>query len=453
MRLALPCAAAAIVLAGGAAWLTAGVDAEPAPALHAAARPDAARRPAHATEIVFQAFTWNAEVGGQRGVWYRHLAPLADELAAAGVTHVWFPPASRSVSPQGYMPGDLYDLGSGDAPGDNRTLYGNQAELVACVKAFHARGMACLADVVLNHRCASHQEAGVWNVFHHPSGRAMWERWALARGDYGGTGQADTGADFAPAPDVDHANARVRDDIVEWLAWMRRAIGFDGFRFDFSKGYAPRFVKEYLERTSTSFAIGEYWSSMDYSGATLEPQQDSHRQLLCDWIDGTGGMACAFDFTTKGLLQEAVGRGEYWRLKDRHGKAAGLLGWWPARSVTFLDNHDTGSTQAHWPFPRDGVLAGYAYILTHPGLPAIFWDHLRSWDPAVRETIVRLARLRHDLGLSRESRLEILLADQTRYAARVDGKVTLLLGQDGWQPGEGWRPRLSGPGFRIWTRE
>ena len=28
-----------------------------------------------------------------------------------------------------------------------------------------------------------------------------------------------------------------------------------------------------------------------------------------------------------------------------------MLGWWPSRAVTFLDNHDTGSTQAHWPFP------------------------------------------------------------------------------------------------------
>lgn len=26
----------------------------------------------------------------------------------------------------------------------------------------------------------------------------------------------------------------------------------------------------------------------------------------------------------------------------------GLLGWMPTHAVTFLDNHDTGSTQAHW---------------------------------------------------------------------------------------------------------
>jgi len=34
-------------------------------------------------------------------------------------------------------------------------------------------------------------------------------------------------------------------------------------------------------------------------------------------------------------------RNEYWRLKDAEGKPPGLVGWWPSRSVLFLENHDT----------------------------------------------------------------------------------------------------------------
>jgi hypothetical protein len=34
-------------------------------------------------------------------------------------------------------------------------------------------------------------------------------------------------------------------------------------------------------------------------------------------------------------------RGEYWRLRDSSGKPPGVMGWWPSRSVTFLENHDT----------------------------------------------------------------------------------------------------------------
>lgn len=41
-------------------------------------------------------------------------------------------------------------------------------------------------------------------------------------------------------------------------------------------------------------------------------------------------------------------RCEYWRLRDSTGKPAGLLGWWPSRSVTFLENHDTVRGAAAW---------------------------------------------------------------------------------------------------------
>lgn len=43
-------------------------------------------------------------------------------------------------------------------------------------------------------------------------------------------------------------------------------------------------------------------------------------------------------------MQEAV-KGQYWRLRDPKGKPPGVMGWWPSRAVTFIDNHDTGSTQ------------------------------------------------------------------------------------------------------------
>lgn len=43
-------------------------------------------------------------------------------------------------------------------------------------------------------------------------------------------------------------------------------------------------------------------------------------------------------------LQEAV-KGQFWRLRDPQGKPPGVMGWWPSRAVTFIDNHDTGSTQ------------------------------------------------------------------------------------------------------------
>jgi hypothetical protein len=33
----------------------------------------------------------------------------------------------------------------------------------------------------------------------------------------------------------------------------------------------------------------------------------------------------------------------------------------------------------HWPFPSEHVMLGYAYILTHPGVPCILWEHYFDW--------------------------------------------------------------------------
>ena len=83
----------------------------------------------------------------------------------------------------------------------------------------------------------------------------------------------------------------------------------------------------------------------------------------------------AFDFTTKGILPAAV-EGELGRLKDSNGGPPGMIGLMPENAVTFVDNHDTGSTQEQWPFPSDKVMQGYVYIFTHPGIPSIVISHI-----------------------------------------------------------------------------
>jgi alpha-amylase len=50
-------------------------------------------------QVLFQGFNW--ESSKQSGGWYNLLMGKVDDIAAAGVTHVWLPPPSHSVSPQG----------------------------------------------------------------------------------------------------------------------------------------------------------------------------------------------------------------------------------------------------------------------------------------------------------------------------------------------------------------
>ena len=48
---------------------------------------------------------------------------------------------------------------------------------------------------------------------------------------------------FGDMPDLCHRHPLVYAALIELAQWMVEIIGFDGFRFDFVKGYAPWMVQ------------------------------------------------------------------------------------------------------------------------------------------------------------------------------------------------------------------
>lgn len=298
-------------------------------------------------EIMLQGFNWDS----CRNNWYETLEAQVDAIADAGFTVVWLPPPTDSVSDQGYMPGDLYNLNS---------KYGSETQLINLVARMKSRGIKVLGDAVLNHRCAQHQdEKGIWNVY---GGRLAWDSRAIVGddGNFHGRGNRSSGDHFAAAPNIDHSQGFVKRDLSEWLVWLRQHVGFDGWRLDFVKGFHGSHVKDYMEASIPQFAVGEYWDTMSYEwDGSPSHNQDAHRQRTIDWINAAGGLSTAFDITTKGIMHAVFERCEYFRLRDGAGKAPGLLGWWPSRAVTFVENHDTGSSQGHWRFPEHGLEQGY----------------------------------------------------------------------------------------------
>jgi hypothetical protein len=79
-----------------------------------------------------------------------------DEFSEAGFTAIWLPPPTASVSLQGYLPTDLYDLTS---------KFGNEEQLMSLLKKMKDRNLKSVADIVINHRCASTQKDGKWNQY------------------------------------------------------------------------------------------------------------------------------------------------------------------------------------------------------------------------------------------------------------------------------------------------
>ncbi|XP_071696099.1 alpha-amylase 3, chloroplastic [Rutidosis leptorrhynchoides] len=389
-------------------------------------------------EILFQGFNWESNKSGK---WYVELEEKAAELASLGFTVVWLPPPTESISAEGYMPRDLYNLNS---------RYGSVDELKRVVKKFHQVGIRVLGDAVINHRCAHYQnQNGIWNIF---GGLLNWDDRAVVADDphFQGRGNKSSGDNFHAAPNIDHSQEFVRKDLCEWLRWLRKEIGYDGWRLDYVRGFWGGYVKEYMEASEPYFSVGEYWDSLSYTYGEMDHNQDAHRQRIIDWINDTNGTAGAFDVTTKGILHSAIERCEYWRLSDSNGKPPGVVGWWPSRAVTFIENHDTGSTQGHWRFPGGKEMQGYAYILTHPGTPSVFYDHMFS---RYKNEIAGLISLRNRNKIQCRSRVKIVKSERDVYAAIIDDKVAMKIGPGHYEPESGsqkWSMAVQGNDYKVW---
>lgn len=389
-------------------------------------------------EILCQGFNWESHKSGK---WYMEIKEKAAEISSLGFTVIWLPPPTDSVSPEGYMPRDLYNLNS---------RYGTIDELKELVKTLHGAGLKVLGDAVLNHRCAQYQnQNGVWNIF---GGRLNWDDRAVVADDphFQGRGNKSSGESFHAAPNIDHSQDFVRKDINEWLCWLRHEIGYDGWRLDFVRGFWGGYVKDYMGETEPYFSVGEFWDSLKYTYDEMDYDQDAHRQRIVDWINATGGTCGAFDVTTKGILHGALERCEYWRLSDKKGKPPGVVGWWPSRAVTFIENHDTGSTQGHWRFPGGKEMQGYAYILTHPGTPAVFFDHIFSH---YQSEIATLISLRNRNEINCRSTVNIVKAERDVYAAIIDEKVAMKIGPGHFEPQNGsqnWSFVAEGRDYKLW---
>lgn len=390
------------------------------------------------SDVMLQGFHWNT---WKYGTW-NIIKNNATNIKNAGFTMVWLPPVSKSTGGTGYLPTEWKNYNS---------AHGSTNQLKAALNALNNKGVKPIADIVVNHRCGTNN----WADFSNPS--FADNRRAVTRDDeWGqGTGNWDTGDGYSAGRDLDHTYSDVRSKIKNWLNNLK-SIGFKGWRYDYVKGFNGSYSGEYNSATSPHFSVGEIWPDITGNYYASGNGVNYHRQKIMDWIDATGSKSTAFDFTTKWQLMLALDRSEYWRLKDPNGKAIGAIGWWSKMSVTFIDNHDTGPSpgggQDHWPFPGNKVEQGYAYILTHPGIPCVYWPHYFDWGSGLKNAIKTLISLRKEKGVKSTSSLSIKAADSSKYAAAINGNLAVKIGHGNWSPGGGWTFRASGNNWAVWTR-
>lgn len=452
--------------------------------------------------VMLQGFTWNSAPRGTSwtkenpspywGKWYGVMKKNASAIKDT-FGYVWFNPPSitDAASSEGYAPTELNDLNS---------YYGTANELKEVIQAIQPA--KAIADIVVNHRAGS----TCWGDFTNPSwGVVKGSNYTAICSDDEGfnassgdshmigkpAGAKDTGAAYGAYRDIDHTNTTVQQGIIEWMNDVLKPAGFVGWRYDYVKGYGAEYVGKYNKGSSAEFAVGEYWPTDGYNSGNPSAWGNE----IKNWVSGTekngGQRSKAFDFALKGALNSvfgcswtdggAAGSFNYGLLAD----SSNLYISQPADAVTFIDNHDTGSNQGHWELNKNYIGAGYALILTHPGVPCVAWSHYFTYaeggngdttypysglgaaqsyiasstvagtSNTLRQHIDYLIQLRKDMGIEYDSDRTTLKADNSGYAAEItgtNGSVIVLIGS-GYSPSDSdYELAYSGNSFAIWTK-
>lgn len=404
-------------------------------------------------DVMLQAFTWDS--ANQNKTWYNTINTNAAAIGSL-YTVAWLPPPNSSpdFSKQGYMPTDWYNLNN---------WYGTQAQLKTAIASLKSKNVKVLADIVVNHRAGMTQCVhGKWVNYTNPvmNGTNLNKGDGCATcstGGYEGTwaygGRTYNNDNYSATNDLDHWNADTRTKIKSWQTWLKNIsnAGFDGWRYDFIRGFAPQHLGEYNTASAPYLSVGEFWKFEN------EGLPSSAKQALCDIVNQSGNKTMVFDFDLKRSLNNAFAANTF------KGGALGsvgtntvngMIGWWSQAAVTFVDNHDTGwssgASQSHWPLPcpNNGDLispkAAYAFILTHPGIPNVYWSDWKDRGADMKTVIETLIKIRRSNGVTRMSDVQVLRAEDGLYAAKI-GNVAIKIGNQGWGNYEGWNPGTGYP--------
>jgi len=340
--------------------------------------------------VLLQTFYWDCPTKeGREAAWWDFVVGQLPQLARDGFTALWLPPCSKAAewNSMGYDPYDYYDLGEFDQKGRKETFFGSKPALLHLISSAHANKLQVYADVVLNHNSgADAQEENQldhimrWTKFNPSSGKFPRD-WTCFHPSTYETMDDET---FGGMPDLCHRAPDVYKALMDYTRWLVENIGFDGFRFDFVKGYGSWMVKgiaEYRYQRAGGFykpfCVGECW--------------DSDR-TIDDWLNAVNSFmdnpVSAFDFPLHYNLKNLCDSFGFNLQTLTNGT---VLQSYPDRATTFVDNHDT-ATDPNNAVVNDKLLA-YAVILTHEGYPSVFWQDYFNFGLSARNTPNGIAAL------------------------------------------------------------
>ncbi len=350
-------------------------------------------------EVMMQSFYWDVTPGG---VWWDNIKSKLDSWKTAGITAVWLPVISKGESgpfSMGYDPYDYFDFGQYNQKGTTETRFGSYTELKSLLANAKSKGFKLIADIIINHNSGGDLEFSPY------SQKSYYTKFTPLSGKFNRNYE-----DFHPSavdvkdedqfggmPDLCHNVTHVQD----WLwkrtdgvaKFYRDSLGFDGWRFDFVKGFSPNVVKSWLAEVG-GISIGEFF--------------DGNVTLVNNWCNAAN--SGAFDFPLMFAMKDAFDGNNLSKLDG-----AGLISVNPSRAYTFVANHDIDQMSSN------AKLKAYAFILTSEGTPFIFYnDYELQLDKAKLNTLINI---RKTLAAGSTTKLVV---STTEYIFRRNGTPGLI---------------------------
>lgn len=276
---------------------------------------------------------------------FKDVTARLPQLKELGIDVVWLSPINETLPGDfGYSVTSWFDL---------RADYGTKEDFRALVTRAHELGLHVIMDFVPNHTAREHP----------------FFQDALRRGkaspyygfyDWVAPGKPEHYFDWEHLPNLNFANPRVDDMLIDALEYWVRDFGVDGYRLDVAWGVKARDpalwprVRTALEQLEPSvFLVAEasakdpYYFTHGFDAAYDWTREPGHWAWEKVWEPSTG---------IASRLREV--------LADARTPPAGLV-------LRFLNNNDTGErfVTRHGP---DVTRAAAALLFTLPGLPLVY---------------------------------------------------------------------------------
>ena len=392
--------------------------------------------------VMLQGFYWDSYTDTR----WTNLESQADELAEF-FKLVWVPQSGycSGYNSMGYDP--LYWFTN------YTSSFGTKAQLQSMINTFKGKGIGTIADVVINHR----KNVSNWVDFPAETYKGVTYQlkstdicrdddggaalnWANSHG-YSLSANNDTGEDWGGMRDLDHTSANVQNNVKAYIKMLLDDLGYVGFRYDMTKGYAAQYTGMYNAYAAPIYSVGEYW--------------DGNQTALKAWVDGTkvNGVvqSAAFDFPFRYAVRDAVNNNKWTNLSGS-GKGMNLESNYRRYSVTFVENHDTQYRSASEPQDplNQYVEAANAYLLSMPGTPCVFLKHWMDYKASIKQMIYA-RQLAGIINTSATSQLASSSSSNYHVQATTGTRGTLLaaMGNTAYSIPSSYVVVASGTNYRL----